>query len=143
MEKAGSRTSVSCYPDFSVIDGTAACWQTNPFLQRFTTAGICSYFHSRHGILLKSCKNSLGALQLITKRDSLMFVMIKQSIKSFELILPKTFAELLPSRSCHGLEAFKSPFCFCSRLFHCQSLVLYSWVCLWSSKRKSHTAPQS
>lgn len=64
-----------------------------------------------------------------------MFVMIKQSIKSFELILPKTFPELLLSRSCHGLEAFKSPFCFCKQLFHCQRLVPYPWVCSCSSKR--------
>lgn len=61
--------------------------------------------------------------------------MIKQSVKSLELILPKTFPELLLSRSCHGLEAFKSPFCFCSQLFHRQRLVPYPWVCLCSSKR--------
>lgn len=65
-----------------------------------------------------------------------MFVMIKQSIKSFELILPKTFPELLLSHSCHGLEAFKSPFCFCSWPFHPQRLVLHPWVCWCSSKRR-------
>lgn len=71
----------------------------------------CSHSYSRH-VIIKSCGEPLENLQLITKINSFMFIMIKQSIESFELILPKTFPELLLSRSCHGLEAFKSPFCF-------------------------------